>query len=154
MLAVIDDQNVFLKIKDPQSGTSDPYIKLCLLPEKKHKVKTRVMRKTLEPVYEETFTFYGLAYNQLQGVTLHFVVMSFDRFSRDDVIGEVVMPLANTDLSEKPVTLAREIKPRHPKVSFGEWSGSQYRPQAVQTALFMKSSTIIRCIDRGSVCLS
>ena len=56
-------------LQDPQTGASDPYVKLCLLPEKKHKVKTRVLRKTLNPIYEETFTFYGLAYNQLQ-VTL------------------------------------------------------------------------------------
>lgn len=107
----------YLPAKDPQSGTSDPYIKLCLLPEKKHKVKTRVLRKTLNPVYEETFTFYGLAYNQLQGITLHFIVMSFDRFSRDDVIGEVVVPLANIDLSGAEVSLSREIKQRIPRVS-------------------------------------
>ena len=119
------DKNVFmvtihkancLPIKDPQTGTTDPYIKLCLLPEKKHKVKTRVLRKTLNPIYEETFTFYGLAYNQLQGVTLHFVIMSFDRFSRDDVIGEVVVPLANVDLSNKAVSLTKEIRARNPKV--------------------------------------
>ena len=115
------DKNVFmvtihkancLPIKDPQTGTTDPYIKLCLLPEKKHKVKTRVLRKTLNPIYEETFTFYGLAYNQLQGVTLHFVIMSFDRFSWDDVNGEVVVPLANVDLSNK----VAEIRARNPKV--------------------------------------
>ena len=119
------DKNVFmvtihkancLPIKDSQTGTTDPYIKLCLLPEKKHKVKTRVLRKTLNPIYEETFTFYGLAYNQLQGVTLHFVIMSFDRFSRDDVIGEVVVPLANVDLSNKAVSLTKEIRARNPKV--------------------------------------
>ena len=108
----------YLPAKDPQSGTSDPYIKLCLLPEKKHKVKTRVLRKTLNPVYEETFTFYGLAYNQLQGITLHFIVMSFDRFSRDDVIGEVVVPLANIDLSGTEVSLSRDIKRRIPRVSY------------------------------------
>ncbi|XP_038071955.1 synaptotagmin-4-like [Patiria miniata] len=137
-----------LPVKDPQSGTSDPYIKLCLLPEKKHKVKTRVMRKTLEPVYEETFTFYGLAYNQLQGVTLHFVVMSFDRFSRDDVIGEVVVPLANIDLSEKAVTLTREVKPRHPKISKSQGRGELltslcYQPAANKlTVVVLKAKNL------------
>ncbi|KAJ8029816.1 Synaptotagmin-4 [Holothuria leucospilota] len=113
----------YLPAKDPQSGTSDPYIKLCLLPEKKHKVKTRVLRKTLNPVYEETFTFYGLAYNQLQGITLHFIVMSFDRFSRDDVIGEVVVPLANVDLSGPEVNMTREIKQRVPRLSKSQGRG-------------------------------
>ena len=40
-------------------------MKLQLLPEKQHKVKTRVMRRTLNPVYEEDFTFYGVAFDQL-----------------------------------------------------------------------------------------
>jgi hypothetical protein len=40
-------------------------VKLQLLPEKQHKVKTRVMRRTLNPVYDEDFTFYGIHFNQL-----------------------------------------------------------------------------------------
>ena len=48
------------------SHFSDPYVKLQLLPEKQHKVKTRVMRRTLNPVYDEDFTFYGVHFNQLQ----------------------------------------------------------------------------------------
>ena len=31
---------------------ADPYVKLQLLPEKKHRVKTRVLRRTNNPVYE------------------------------------------------------------------------------------------------------
>jgi hypothetical protein len=44
---------------------SDPYVKLQLLPEKQHKVKTRVLRRTLNPIYDEDFTFYGIHFNQL-----------------------------------------------------------------------------------------
>lgn len=40
--------------------SSDPYVKLQLLPDKRHKVKTRVLRKTQNPVYDEMFTFYGI----------------------------------------------------------------------------------------------
>lgn len=102
--------------RDPSIGGCDPYIKLQLLPEKKHKCKTRVLRKTLNPVYDETFTFYGISYNQLAGITLHFVVLSFDRFSRDEIIGEVVYPLSSVDLSQKEVSLCKDITPRHLKV--------------------------------------
>lgn len=55
-----------LPAKDPNVGSSDPYVKLQLLPEKQHKVKTRVLRKTRNPVYDEDFTFYGINQNQLQ----------------------------------------------------------------------------------------
>lgn len=104
-----------LPAKDTAAKSSDPYVKLQLLPEKQHKVKTRVMRRTLNPVYDEDFTFYGIHFSQLQSLTLHFVVLSFDRYSRDDVIGEVMVELEKVDLStsqEVPVPLAREITPR------------------------------------------
>jgi hypothetical protein len=107
---------VDLPAKDRNIGSSDPYVKLQLLPEKRHKVKTRVLRKTTSPVYDETFTFYGISFNQIQGITLHFVVLSFDRFSRDDIIGEVVCPLNGVDLSKNEVALNKEIQARQYKV--------------------------------------
>ena len=108
-----------LPAKDSTNKTSDPYVKLQLLPEKQHKVKTRVVRRTLHPVYDEDFTFYGVHFNQLPILTLHFVVLSFDRYSRDDVVGEVMVELDGMDLGHTdvcPLTLSREINPRSDKL--------------------------------------
>jgi len=108
-----------LPAKDTAAKSSDPYVKLQLLPEKQHKVKTRVMRRTLNPVYDEDFTFYGIHFNQLPALTLHFVVLSFDRYSRDDVIGEVMLELETLDLSNSdnaPVPISKEITPRSYKL--------------------------------------
>ena len=40
-------------------GTSDPYVKIYLLPREKHlkKQETKVHRKTLDPVFNETFKY-------------------------------------------------------------------------------------------------
>lgn len=43
-------------------GTSDPYVKVFLLPDKKKKFETKVHRKTLNPVFNEQFTFKVLFY--------------------------------------------------------------------------------------------
>ncbi|CAL1531743.1 unnamed protein product [Lymnaea stagnalis] len=102
--------------RDPSLGGCDPYVKLQLLPEKKHKCKTRVLRKTLTPTYDETFTFYGVTGNQIPNTTLHFVVLSFDRFSRDEIIGEVIYPLSEADVENKETAITRDITPRHLKV--------------------------------------
>ncbi|KAJ8382441.1 hypothetical protein SKAU_G00032190 [Synaphobranchus kaupii] len=108
-----------LSATDEQSLTSDPYIKLTILPEKKHKVKTRVLRKTLDPAFEETFSFYGIPYGRVPELALHFMVLSFDRFSRDEVIGETLVPLAGIDLSEGRVLMNRDIIKRNQRRSAG-----------------------------------
>ncbi|XP_028917505.1 synaptotagmin-4 isoform X2 [Ornithorhynchus anatinus] len=106
-----------LPAMDEQSMTSDPYIKMTILPEKKHKVKTRVLRKTLDPAFDETFTFYGIPYSQIQDLVLHFMILSFDRFSRDDIIGEVLIPLSGIELSNGKMLMNREIIKRNVRSS-------------------------------------
>ncbi|XP_007459930.1 PREDICTED: synaptotagmin-9 [Lipotes vexillifer] len=72
------------------SGTSDPYVKIYLLPDRKTKHQTKVHRKTLNPVFDEVFLF-PVPYNDLVARKLHFSVYDFDRFSRHDLIGQVVV---------------------------------------------------------------
>lgn len=96
-------------------GSADPYVKMTILPEKKHRVKTRVLRRTLEPLFDETFSFYGVAYSSLPELTLHFLVLSFDRFARDDVIGEALVPLRGVDPSTGRVHLSQNITKRSPQ---------------------------------------
>lgn len=38
-------------------GTSDPYVKVFMLPDKKKKFDTKVHKKTLNPVFNESFVF-------------------------------------------------------------------------------------------------
>ncbi|NWY08415.1 SYT3 protein, partial [Nothoprocta ornata] len=72
------------------NGFSDPYVKMYLLPDRKKKFQTKVHRKTLNPVFDETFSF-GVPFAELPARRLHFSVYDFDRFSRHDLIGQVVL---------------------------------------------------------------
>lgn len=80
-------------------GTSDPYVKIYLLPDKKRKQETKVHRKTLNPVFNETFKF-SIPYGEVMGKTLVFAVYDFDRFNKDDEIGEVKLPISHIDLAQ------------------------------------------------------
>jgi synaptotagmin-1 len=79
------------------SGTSDPYVKVYLMPDKKPKFETKVHRKTLNPIFNETFTF-KVPYAEMGAKTLVFAVYDFDRFSKHDQIGQVFVPLNSVDL--------------------------------------------------------
>ena len=71
-------------------GSSDPYVKIYLLPDRKCKLQTRVHRKTLNPTFDENFHF-PVPYEELADRKLHLSVFDFDRFSRHDMIGEVIL---------------------------------------------------------------
>uniref|UniRef100_A0A3Q1F3W1 C2 domain-containing protein n=1 Tax=Acanthochromis polyacanthus TaxID=80966 RepID=A0A3Q1F3W1_9TELE len=86
------------------TGTSDPYVKIYLLPERKKKFQTRVHRKNLNPMFDETFSF-PVVYDELCNRKLHFSVYDFDRFTSHDMIGEVVVDnlFELSDLSREAV---------------------------------------------------
>lgn len=86
------------------TGTSDPYVKIYLLPERKKKFQTRVHRKNLNPMFDETFCFPVL-YDELCNRKLHLSVYDFDRFTSHDMIGEVVVDnlFELSDLSREAV---------------------------------------------------
>lgn len=63
-------------------------------------MKTRVVRRTKNPVYDETFSFYDISGDSLAGVTLCFTVLSFDRFSQDVAIGQTSFSLAEVLLED------------------------------------------------------
>ena len=52
----------------------------------------------------------------VEQMSMHLVVLSFDRFSRDDIIGEVLCPLRDFDVVDKEVALRMSIMPRQLKV--------------------------------------
>ncbi|XP_073795880.1 synaptotagmin-2 isoform X3 [Danio rerio] len=88
-------------------GTSDPYVKVFILPDKKKKYDTKVHKKTLNPVFNETFHF-KIPFTEMGGKTLVMSVYDFDRFSKHDVIGEVKIPMNTLDLAQ-PIEQWRDL---------------------------------------------
>ncbi|CAL8283392.1 unnamed protein product [Boreogadus saida] len=80
-------------------GTSDPYVKVYMLPDKKKKFETKIQRKNLCPVFNETFTF-KIPYSDLGGQTLVMQVFDFDRFGKHDRIGEIKIPMNSLDMAQ------------------------------------------------------
>ncbi|XP_061108432.1 synaptotagmin-10 [Conger conger] len=124
------------------TGTSDPYVKIYLLPERKKKFQTRVHRKTLNPQFCETFQF-PVEYEQLSSRKLHFSVYDFDRFTSHDTIGEVIVDnlFELSDLSREAIVWKDIHCATTESVDLGEIMYSLcYLPTAGRMTL-----TVIKC---------
>ena len=93
------------------NGLSDPYVAVCLLPEKGQKLMTRVRKRKLNPVWNEVLCFEGYPFYKLQQRTLYLKVYDHDTLSRDDKIGEVKLPLSDVYLLPEPVPFVKKLQP-------------------------------------------
>ncbi|KAM9210714.1 double C2-like domain-containing protein beta [Dugong dugon] len=86
------------------SGLADPYIKLHLLPgaSKANKLRTKTLRNTLNPTWNETLTYYGITDEDMIRKTLRISVCDEDKFRHNEFIGETRVPL-------------KKLKPNHTK---------------------------------------
>ncbi|KAF3706127.1 Synaptotagmin-1 Synaptotagmin I [Channa argus] len=71
---------------------ADPYVKVQLALDKRKwkKRKTSVKKKTLNPYYNESFTF-DVSFEQIQRVNLVISVWDHDTVSRNDAIGKIYL---------------------------------------------------------------
>ncbi|CAL1527192.1 unnamed protein product [Lymnaea stagnalis] len=131
------------------SGTSDPYVKVYLLPDRKTKLQTKVHRKTLNPEFNETFTFV-VAYDDLSQRCLQFNIYDFDRFSRHDAIGTVkVKDILGEGSLTKETFFVRDIyASQQEKADIGEVMLSLcYLPTAGRLTLTVVKARNLKAMD-------
>ncbi|XP_072242628.1 synaptotagmin VIII isoform X1 [Leuresthes tenuis] len=76
--------------------SSDPYVKIYILPERSKTYETKVFKNTLNPVFNEQFTFQ-LSKSTLLKSTVVMKVFDFNRFTKHEIIGELRVQLCNVD---------------------------------------------------------
>ncbi|XP_050784138.1 synaptotagmin-3 [Gopherus flavomarginatus] len=131
------------------NGFSDPYVKMYLLPDRKKKFQTKVHRKTLNPVFNETFNF-NVPFAELPGRKLHFSVYDFDRFSRHDLIGQVVLDnLLEMAERDEEVPIWRDIlEGSSEKADLGEVNFSLcYLPTAGRLTVTIIRASNLKAMD-------
>lgn len=76
---------------DPKKGTSDPYVKSYLLPDKRSKRKTKTKKETLNPNFDEILEYF-IGYDELLTRTL-FLSVWHKALGRNEFLGEVKIPM-------------------------------------------------------------
>ena len=82
--------------------TSDPYVKIYLLynGQRIAKKKTHVKKRTLNPVFNESFVFDVPCNEGLQNISLEFHMLDWDRVMKNEVIGQLQIGAGPRDLLE------------------------------------------------------
>uniref|UniRef100_A0A8C9Z3X4 Rabphilin 3A homolog (mouse), b n=1 Tax=Sander lucioperca TaxID=283035 RepID=A0A8C9Z3X4_SANLU len=85
------------------NGLADPYIKLHLLPgaSKSNKLRTKTLRNTRNPAWNETLTYHGLTDDDMQRKTLRLSVCDEDKFGHNEFIGETRVALKKLKMNQK-----------------------------------------------------
>ncbi|KFV77338.1 Rabphilin-3A [Dryobates pubescens] len=98
------------------NGLADPYVKLHLLPgaSKSNKLRTKTLRNTRNPVWNETLVYHGITDEDMQRKTLRISVCDEDKFGHNEFIGETRVSLKKLKANQKKnfnICLERVIPP-------------------------------------------
>ncbi|XP_037634622.1 rabphilin-3A-like isoform X2 [Sebastes umbrosus] len=85
------------------NGLADPYVKLHLLPgaSKSNKLRTKTLRNTRNPAWNENLTYHGLTEDDMQRKTLRVSVCDEDKFGHNEFIGETRVALKKLKMNQK-----------------------------------------------------
>ncbi|XP_042365839.1 rabphilin-3A [Plectropomus leopardus] len=85
------------------NGLADPYVKLHLLPgaSKSNKLRTKTLKTTLNPVWNETLVYHGITDEEMTRKTLRLSVSDEDKFGHNEFIGETRVALKKLKFNQK-----------------------------------------------------
>ncbi|CAL8326897.1 unnamed protein product [Boreogadus saida] len=85
------------------NGLADPYVKLHLLPgaSKSNKLRTKTLKHTLNPVWNETLVYHGITDEEMTRKSLRLAVSDEDKFGHNEFIGETRVALKKLKFNQK-----------------------------------------------------
>ncbi|XP_016148696.1 rabphilin-3A-like [Sinocyclocheilus grahami] len=106
------------------NGLADPYVKLHLLPgaSKSTKLRTKTLRNTRNPTWNETLVYHGLTDDDMQRKTLRISVCDEDKFGHNEFIGETRFALKKLKFNQKKnlnVCLERVVQTKRTSTAGG-----------------------------------
>lgn len=155
--AIIEKINFFVLAHDlagsDQGGFNDPYVRLSLIPEiDSRKRQTTIHRNDPNPLFDQHFKF-PISHEELQSKTLVLQVFDYDRFSRNDVIGEVRMSMDEFDVTSNIEVWGEITKNKKPPEELQEILLSlSYLPSAERlTVVLLKARNLFLPSDKENI---
>ncbi|XP_071105939.1 synaptotagmin-15-like [Haliotis cracherodii] len=127
----------------------DPFVKVFLLPDEKTCKVSKVRKKTLSPIFNETFQFQASP-DDVYKRTLRFSVYDVDKRRVRHSLGHVMVPLKDIDLT-KSEPLWSDLEPMaHATSCLGElYFSLTYHPQTERIKVVIIRVRQLRHLDYG-----
>ncbi|KAI4463433.1 synaptotagmin [Holotrichia oblita] len=136
-----------------QGGFNDPYVRISLAPEvDTRKRQTVIHRNDPNPFFDQHFKF-PVSHEDLQSKSLILQVFDYDRFSRNDVVGEVRMSMDEFDVTSSIEVWGEITKNKKPPEELQEVLLSlSYLPSAERlTVVLLKARNLFLPQDKDNI---
>ncbi|CAF0922745.1 unnamed protein product [Adineta ricciae] len=124
---ILNARDLLVYRRNRQPAIIDSYVRIELIATKSDQtqellqsMRTHIIKKNSNPVYDELFEFPNLHQTNL---SLLFTILTYDTFTRDEILGEVTFPVILPDgitenaLESTETTFIRDITPRHKQLN-------------------------------------
>lgn len=85
------------------AGSLDTCVTIALLPDRSLRKQTAIHRRSVNPMYNESFVFHVAADEDVYSRSLLFVTFYYDQYSHSHVLGEEQVPLVDLPLGDEAV---------------------------------------------------
>lgn len=78
-------------------------------------MRTHIIKKNSHPIYDELFQFSNI--NLKDNYSILFTILTYDTFTRDEILGQVEFPLITTNtVQSTEIIYTKDIIPRYKQV--------------------------------------
>ena len=79
-------------------------------------MRTHIVKKNMHPVYDELFEFNHLETSTGETFSLCFTILTYDTFTRDEIVGEILVPIGSEHFDSTEQIFTSDITARRQQV--------------------------------------
>ncbi|CAF1028920.1 unnamed protein product [Rotaria sordida] len=122
---IVSARDLFIYRHHRQPLVIDSYVRVELIstsmenttPKTFPSMRTHIIKKNAHPIYDELFEFTNIEQINNDNYSLVFTISTYDTFTRDEIVGEIIFPIELNTLESTEITFTKILTTRHKQLS-------------------------------------